>query len=62
MTRRPFLEIRRYTWKAKDGTETPGVALKFGNQVKAHLTPAEARTMADKLHDYADRAESETAS
>lgn len=59
MTRRPFLEIRRYTWKAKDGTETPGVALKFGNQIKAHLTPEEAIRMADKLVDLSEQTEQE---
>lgn len=58
--RRPYLKLRAYTWKAADGTETPGVALTYCNQIRAHLTPAEARTMADKLHDLADRVESET--
>lgn len=57
--KRPFLTIRPYTWKTPDGTETPGVSLKHGGQVKAHLTPAEARAMADKLHDYADQTEQE---
>lgn len=57
MTKRPFLSIKRYAWKDPDGTETPGVALKYGAQIKAHLTPEECRAMADKLHDLADQTE-----
>ncbi|PYI39795.1 hypothetical protein CVS30_03810 [Arthrobacter psychrolactophilus] len=55
--KRPYLTPRKYIWRDADGKETPGVALTRGDEIKAHLTPTEARTMADKLHDYADKAE-----
>lgn len=55
--RRPFLTAKPYTWKAADGTRIPGVALKHGGLTRAHMTPAEAREMADKLHDLADQTE-----
>jgi hypothetical protein len=32
-----------------------------GSKVLAHLTPGEARVMADQLHDYADQTEQEVA-
>lgn len=53
--RRPYLKLMPHTWKAKDGTRTPGMALKYCGLVRAHLTPDEARTLADKLHDLADK-------
>lgn len=55
MTRRPYLTARPYTWKSKD-TETPGIGLMYGGQIRAHLTPEEARTLADRLHDLVDAA------
>jgi len=58
--RRPFLWARDYVWMNPDKTGTPGIGLMYGNKLKAHLTPVEARTMADKLHDLADKVESET--
>lgn len=54
---RPFLTVKPYTWRAPDGTRTPGIALRYGGLIRAHLTPAEARAMADQLHDYADQIE-----
>lgn len=59
MNRRPFLTVRPYTWRAPDGTRTAGVALKRGGLIRAHMTPDEARVMADKLHDIADQTEQE---
>ncbi|WP_426986546.1 hypothetical protein [Pseudarthrobacter sp. Y6] len=56
MTRRPKLSARPYVWKSKDGSGTPGVGLFQGGAVKAHLTPNEARTLADRIHDLTDAA------
>lgn len=50
-------------WVDRDtGDRVPGVALMHGPKVLAHMTPDEARAMADKLHDYADHIEQEEAS
>lgn len=57
--KRPYLNIRRRTWAHEDGSLTPGLALHQAGKVYAHLTADEARAMADKLHDYADRIEQE---
>lgn len=57
--KRPYLKIRRWTWLNDDGSKTPGVALHKTGEVLAHLTPEEARAVADKLHDYADQTEQE---
>lgn len=55
---RPALTARYWTWKDHDRNETPGVGLWSGNgRLKAHLTYAEARALADQLHDMADRLE-----
>ena len=35
---------------------TPGIGLMRGEIIHAHLTPVEARTLADRLHDLADAA------
>lgn len=55
MTRRPTINARYWTWKDRDQNETPGVGLFSGSFLKAHLTPTEARALADQLHDMADR-------
>lgn len=57
--KRPYLKIRRWTWLSEDGSKTPGLALHHAGKVLAHLTPTEARAMADKLHDYADKLDQE---
>lgn len=54
---RPTIRARRWIWKDADGTHTPGIGLVHGTSVKAHLTPGEARALADRLHDLADTAE-----
>lgn len=56
MTIRPTVQPRPYAWKAKDRSETPGIALWGKNGLTAHLTPLEARILADRLHDLADAA------
>lgn len=55
---RPYLTVRAYVWRDRDGSQTPGFALMHGRDLKAHLTHAEARTLADQLHDLADALES----
>ncbi|MEW1986387.1 hypothetical protein [Pseudarthrobacter oxydans] len=52
--KRPYLKPKLYTWKAEDKTETPGVALMNGTQIRAHMTYTEARTLADRIHDLCD--------
>lgn len=54
---RPKVYARAWAWKDASRNETPGVALFRGNALQAHLTPTEARTLADTLHDMADRIE-----
>lgn len=54
-TTRPFMKARYWTWRDYARTETPGIGLFSGNQIQAHLTPTEARDLADKLHDMADQ-------
>lgn len=51
---RPYLKARFWTWKA-DGTETPGIGLMYGDKLRAHLEPAEAYALANRLVDLADR-------
>lgn len=60
-TRRPYLNsVQPYTWRDRDGTRTPGIILNHGKLPAAHLTPDEARELADTLHDLADQIEQET--
>ncbi|ALG29712.1 hypothetical protein AOZ07_12460 [Glutamicibacter halophytocola] len=54
---RPQAKLHKRPWLFKDGTSTPGIALMHRHKVLAHMTPAEARAIADKLHDYADQLE-----
>ncbi|MCQ1999539.1 hypothetical protein [Arthrobacter zhaoxinii] len=56
--RRPYVTVRRWEWR-KDGKRTEGIGLMHGASVCAHLTPDEARALADKLHDLADTTEKE---
>lgn len=54
---RPSLNARKWTWK-EARNETPGIGLMtWAGHLKAHLTPDEARTLADTLHDLADQLE-----
>lgn len=52
---RPYLNVRRWEWRDQDGNATPGIGLWRGKSLKAHLTPDEARQLADTLHDHADQ-------
>ncbi|WPR65494.1 hypothetical protein SLW73_03995 [Glutamicibacter protophormiae] len=58
---RPQAKLQKRPWLDKDGTRTPGIALMHGAKVIAHMTAAEARAIADKLHDYADQTEQDEA-
>ena len=55
LDRRPKVKARAYYWRALDGTKTPGVGILQGGLVVAHYTADEARRMADRLHDLADK-------
>lgn len=54
---RPQAKLHKRPWLFKDGTSTPGIALMHRHKVLAHMTPAEARAIADKLHDIVDQLE-----
>ncbi len=56
---RPKVYPRCWAWKDADRNETPGVGIFRGHSLQAHLTPTEARTLADKLHDMADQVDSQ---
>lgn len=60
MSYRPFATTRVYTWIDSDGSRSPGVAIMHGQKILAHMTTDEARAMADKFHDLADKLESES--
>lgn len=52
---RPQAKLFKRPWLDKDGTRTPGIALMHGAKVIAHMTPAEARSIAEQLLRYADQ-------
>lgn len=54
---RPSASAKKYNWLTPNGETIPGIALMHRHKVLAHMTPAEARAIADKLHDYADQLE-----
>ena len=56
MSYRPYVKAQKYVWLSSDGTGTPGVALMQGKKVRAHLTAAEAASLADRLIDLTDAA------
>ena len=56
---RPSVHAKKYNWQTPQGETIPGIALMHRHKVLAHMTPEEARSMADKLHDMADRLEKE---
>lgn len=56
----PRVRLDTYTWRDPDGTQTPGIAIRHYSRIAAHLTPAEAIQMADRLVDLAERVESRT--
>lgn len=58
MTSRPYLsKVHSWEWRDKDGNATPGIALRKGNYIVAHLTPGEAIDLSNRLVDLAERLE-----
>ncbi|MGO2779708.1 hypothetical protein [Glutamicibacter arilaitensis] len=58
-TWRPSASAKKYNWLTPNGETIPGIALMHRHKVLAHMTPVEARAMADKLLDYADKIDTE---
>lgn len=56
--RRPYATLIPYTWM-RDSHQTPGILFRHGTRPLLHVTADEARTLADNLHDMADRIEAE---
>lgn len=56
--RRPYAKVTPYTWMNGD-QPTAGIVFKHGAKPFLHVTPAEGRALADKLHDLADKIEAE---
>jgi hypothetical protein len=56
MTRRPYIgRIRRFNWlNQHTGNYVPGIGLWHGQRLMAHLTPLEAKQLADRLVDLAE--------
>ena len=56
MTTRPYIgSIRRFNWLSRTtGNYIPGIGLWHGKQLMAHLTPTEAKQLADRLVDLAE--------
>lgn len=51
---RPYLTARLWSWRESEHS-TPGIGLFRGVELRAHLTPAEAYAMANRLVDLADK-------
>ena len=56
-TWRPSAHAKKYNWQTPNGQTIPGIAIMHRHKVLAHMTPVEARAMADKLREYADQLE-----
>ena len=58
MTSRPHLsKVHSWEWRDKDGNATPGIVLKHGNRIVAHLTPVEAIQLSNRLVDLVETME-----
>lgn len=57
MTRPYISRIKIAPWKHRDGTATPGIALRKGKHVTAHLTAQEAIELSNQLTDLAEQME-----
>lgn len=55
----PGVTARRYVWKDLNRSTTPGIALWGKAGMAAWLTYTDARVLADRLHDMADKLEAE---
>lgn len=59
--KRPTIRLQPWVWKTED-EETPGYLIRgMHGRVAGHLTAAEARQLADDLHDIADELETPAA-
>jgi len=56
--RRAGVYLRKYFWRLEGEPDIAGVGLFQGERMICHLTPAEARATADRLHDLADALDS----
>lgn len=56
--RRPYATVTPYTWM-QGNQPTAGIVFKHGPKPFLHVTPAEGRALADKLHDLADKLDAE---
>ena len=54
---RPKPTVRKRTWVDLDGSRTPGVAIMHAGKVLAHMSPEEARAIADRFNQLADQVE-----
>ena len=55
---RPYLsKVQPWYWKDQHGNSTPGIALRKGPHIAAHLTAAEAIQLSNRLVDIAERLE-----
>lgn len=52
---RPSAHAKKYNWQTPQGETIPGIALMHRHKVLAHMTPAEARSIAEQLLRYADQ-------
>lgn len=58
--KRPHLsKVQRWYWKDQHGNSTPGIILRKGPHIAAHLTPAEAIDLSNRLVDLAEKMEME---
>lgn len=59
MTRpRPYIsKVHPWEWRHPNSDPTPGVALRQGPRIVAHLTPAEAIDLANRLVDLTEAME-----
>lgn len=58
---RPVPKARLYDWLEDNGVRVHGIGVTSRRTVIGHLTPAEARAMADRLHELANRSEAKSA-
>lgn len=58
MTSRPYLsKVHSWEWRDKDGNTTPGIVLRQGRRIVAHLNRAEAIKLSNQLVDLAEQLE-----
>lgn len=56
--KRPHLsKVQRWYWKDRHGNSTPGIVLRQGHRIVAHLTPGEAIQLSNRLVDLVETME-----